>query len=80
MTKEVVRSDEHRAIGGILSVVSPFLKPKKHERGILHIGMSELQEKVLDEELLMTRMHEISELVGHDGVARIMQLEAPFPG
>jgi hypothetical protein len=26
------------------------------------------------------RMHEISELVGPDGVARIMQLEAPFPG
>jgi hypothetical protein len=26
------------------------------------------------------RMHEISELVGPDGVARIMQLETPFPG
>jgi hypothetical protein len=26
------------------------------------------------------RMHEISDLIGHDGVARIMQLEAPFPG
>lgn len=54
MTKEVVRSDEHRAIGGILSDVSPFTKPAKHERGILHIGMSELQEKCLDEELVMT--------------------------
>lgn len=54
MTKEVVRADEHRAIGGILSDVSPFSKPAKHERGILDIEMSELQEKCLDEELVMT--------------------------
>ena len=51
VVQEVVRSEENRAIGGILSNVRPFVKQEKKERGILKIEMSAQLEGVLSRDL-----------------------------
>jgi len=50
VVQEVVRSDEHRALGGILSNVKPLAKKEKKERGILEISMSpKLEEELVND-------------------------------
>jgi hypothetical protein len=51
VVQEVVRSDEHRALGGIFSDVSRIDKKEKKERGILEIGMLPELEVLLNTDL-----------------------------
>lgn len=51
LVREVVTSDEHRAICQELSDVSYFAKPKRLEKAVLGISMSEEQEKRLHKDL-----------------------------